>query len=138
MPVELIRQPPGLGQPLGLYCHLSIARGSEIVAVAGQVGIGRDGALAGDGSVTAQVRQVFANIAAVLESAGLGLSDVFKFTTYLVGEENLPEFMAARTVLFGELFPDGGYPPNTLLIVSRLVEQRFRVEIEALAVRSSL
>jgi enamine deaminase RidA (YjgF/YER057c/UK114 family) len=135
MPVDYIRQPPSLGEPLGLYSHLSIARGTEIVAVAGQVGIASDGNIPDDGSFTAQVRQAFLNVAAVLEAAGLRMRDLFKMTTYLVGAERIPEFMEARVGLFNELFPDGAYPPNTLLVVNRLVEERFLVEIEGLAVR---
>ncbi|HXY45168.1 MAG TPA: RidA family protein [Acidimicrobiales bacterium] len=135
MPVELIRQPASMGQPLGKYSQLSIARGTEIVAIAGQVGVTPDGRIPGDGSVTAQTRQAFFNVRAALEAAGLGLHDLFKMTTYLVGADNLPEFMEARSVLFTELFPDENYPPNTLLIVSRLVEERFQIEVEGLAVR---
>lgn len=136
MSVELIRQPSTLGEPLGLYSHVSIARGTEIVAIAGQVGLERDGALPGDGSITAQVRQAFANFVAALEAAGVGLQDVFKMTTYLVGADALPEFMQARSALFADLLPEGNYPPNTLLIVSRLVEERLQIEIEGLAIRS--
>lgn len=135
MPVELIGQPAGLGTPLGRYSHVAIAKGTEIVAVAGQVGIDSSGELAGDGSVAAQTKQAFANIATALASAGLSPADIFKTTTLLVGAEDLEEFMAARGEAFAEHFPEGNYPPNTLLIISRLVEERLRVEVEALAVR---
>ena len=136
MPVEFIRQPDGLGQPLGRYSHISLAAGTEIVSVAGQVGITKDGELADDGGLTAQVWQVFRNLRTALETQGLGLSDVFKFTTYLVGADNIDEFMAARTAAYAEFFPSG-YPPNTLLVVARLVEERFTVEVEAFAIRTA-
>jgi enamine deaminase RidA (YjgF/YER057c/UK114 family) len=137
MPVEFVRRPKGLGEPLGRYSHISIATGTELVTIAGQTGITDDGELAGDGSVTAQTRQVFRNLSTALESQGLGLGDVYKFTTYLVGAHNVEEFMAARTAVFAELYPDGQYPPNTLLVVARLVEERFLVEIEASAIGSA-
>jgi enamine deaminase RidA (YjgF/YER057c/UK114 family) len=137
MPVELIRQPDGLGSPLGRYSHISVAAGAEIVTVAGQVGITQDGELAGDGGLTAQVWQVFRNLSIALKSQGMELGDVFKLTTYLVGADNIPEFMAARTAAYGEFYPDGKYPPNTLLVVARLVEERFTVEIEAFAIRAT-
>jgi enamine deaminase RidA (YjgF/YER057c/UK114 family) len=137
MPVEFIRQPDGLGEPLGRYSHISVAAGSEIVTVAGQVGITKEGELAEDGSLTAQVWQVFRNLRTALETQGMGLSDVFKFTTYLVGADNIDEFMAARTAAYAEFFPGGEYPPNTLLVVARLVEERFTVEVEAFAIRKS-
>ncbi len=138
MPVEFIRQPDGLGQPLGRYSHVSVATGTEIVTVAGQVGITRSGELVGDGGLTEQTWQVFRNVRTALESQGLGLTDIFKFTTYLVGADNIPEFMAARTAAFAEFFPDGAYPPNTLIVVARLVEDRFAVEVEAMAIRNAV
>jgi len=135
MPVDFIRQPDGLGTPLGKYSHVSIARGTEIVTVAGQVGINDSGQLTGDGSLAAQTWQAFQNVATALKSAGLGMRDIFKTTTYLVGAENIPEFMAGRTAAFREFFEDGQFPPNTLLVVERLVEQRFTIEVEAFAIR---
>jgi hypothetical protein len=43
--------------------------------------------------------------------------------------------MAARAEVFPRHFPDGVYPPNTLLVVSRLVQPELLVEIEAMAVK---
>jgi enamine deaminase RidA (YjgF/YER057c/UK114 family) len=137
MPVQFIRQPAGLGTPLGRYSHISVAAGNEIVTVAGQVGIAEDGELAGDGGLTAQVWQVFRNLSTALKSQGTELGDVFKFTTFLVGADNIPEFMTARTAAFAEFYPDGNYPPNTLLVVAGLVEERFTVEVEAFAIRAA-
>lgn len=137
MPVEFTRQPAGLGQPLGRYSQIAVATGTQIVSVAGQVGITADGELAGDGGLAAQTWQTFANVATALAAAGLGTGDIFKTTTYLVGSVGMDDFMAARTTAFAEFFPSGQYPPNTLLVVSRLVEARFLVEVEALAIRAA-
>jgi enamine deaminase RidA (YjgF/YER057c/UK114 family) len=137
MPVEFIRKPDGLGEPLGKYSQISIATGTQIVAVAGQVGITASGELAGDGGLTAQTRQAFQNVATALKSAGLGMEDIFKTTTYLVGADNIPEFMEARKAAFSELFTDDQFPPNTLLVVARLVEERFTIEVEATAIRAA-
>ena len=43
--------------------------------------------------------------------------------------------MQARHEVFPAHFPGGVYPPNTLLIVSRLVKPELLVEIEAMAVK---
>jgi len=32
------------------------------------------------------------------------------------------------------MFPDGKYPPNTLLIIDRLVQEQFLIEIQTVAV----
>jgi enamine deaminase RidA (YjgF/YER057c/UK114 family) len=41
-------------------------------------------------------------------------------------------FYAVRDEIFPTLFPDGKYPANTLLIISRLVKPELFVEIEAI------
>ena len=122
--------PAALGEPLGKYSHLS--RAGDLVLVAGQVGARPDGSLAGE-DVGSQVRQIFENLRLALESTGGGLENVMKFTTYLVGEETIPEFFAARDELFAELYPSGKFPPNTLLVVHRLVGPELLVEIDAIA-----
>jgi enamine deaminase RidA (YjgF/YER057c/UK114 family) len=135
MSVNLIRRPAGLGEPRGRYSHVSVARGTELVTVAGQFGIDEHGEMTGDKSVTAQTRQAFANIAAALDEVGLSPADVFKTTTFVVDADNIDEFMTARTAVFADMFPSGQYPPNTLLVVARLVEPQFAIEIEASAIR---
>ncbi|MGB6569869.1 MAG: hypothetical protein WBF02_21475 [Xanthobacteraceae bacterium] len=36
---------------------------------------------------------------------------------------------------FPKLFKDGAYPPNTLLIIDRLVREEFLIEVSAVAAR---
>jgi len=122
--------PDGVGEPVGQYSHLSRVDG--LVFVAGQVGLGPDGILAGK-DLGSQARQTFANVRTILESQGGGLRDVLKFTTYVVGDEHIEPFYAVRREIFPKLYPDGQYPPNTLVVVSRLVDPDFLVEIEAIA-----
>lgn len=122
--------PVELGEPLGKYSHVSSAGG--LIFVAGQVGIDRDGNLAGP-ALPAQMRQVFANIGAALQARGGGFSDVMKFTTYLTDASLIGPFYQTREELFAELYPDGNYPPNTLLVIDRLVRPEYLLEIEAIA-----
>lgn len=124
--------PPQLAPPLGAYSHVSRAKG-EIVHVAGQVGIDAEGRLVGKDDCAAQARQAFANIGAALEAVGADFSNVVKFTTYLVDAQDIERFMAVRRELFPRLFPGGAYPPNTLLVIGRLVQAQFLIEIEAVA-----
>jgi enamine deaminase RidA (YjgF/YER057c/UK114 family) len=56
-----------------------------------------------------------------------------KFTTYLKHAEDIEEFMRVREKLFADFFPDGNCPPNTLLVVNRLVHDAFLVEVETTA-----
>lgn len=122
--------PSGAPAPIGMYSNLS--RAGDLLFVAGQVGLGADGNLVGEG-LEEQMEQAFGNIAAVLGSQGATLRDVTKFTTYLVSAEEIARFFEIRERLFPDLFPDGEYPPNTLLVVDRLVRPELRIEVEAIA-----
>jgi hypothetical protein len=41
--------------------------------------------------------------------------------------------MAWRQREFPKMFPDGMYPPNTLLMIDRLVQEQFLVEVQTIA-----
>ncbi len=126
--------PKTLGPPLGMYSHGMVAPAGELVVVAGQVGMDAVG-LAGP-DVGAQTKRALTNVRAVLDAAGCTMRDVVRLQTFLTRAEDIPAFMKARSEVFPELFPDGAYPPNTLLVISQLVRPEFLVEIEAMAVRA--
>jgi enamine deaminase RidA (YjgF/YER057c/UK114 family) len=124
-----------LGPTLGMYSHGMTVPAGEIVIVAGQVGTHRAGEVAGSGDVVAQTTQAFENVRAVLTAAGCAMTDVVRFQTFLTHATDVDGFMQARRELFPKYFPGGVYPPNTLLIISRLVKPELLVEIEAMAVK---
>lgn len=125
--------PKHFGAPLGLYSHGMLAPGGEVLVVAGQVGTDREGRAGED--VVAQTKQALENVRAVLEAGGCRWRDVVRLQTFLTSADDIAGFMKARQEVFPGYFPDGAYPPNTLLVVSRLVRPELRVEIEAMAVR---
>jgi enamine deaminase RidA (YjgF/YER057c/UK114 family) len=127
--------PPELPAPLGRYSHLGVAPVSRLVAVAGQVSVDVDGELVGAGDVRAQAVQAYENVRATLGCLGLGMADVWKLNAYVVGGDSIEPFMAARTEVYERYYPDGVYPPITLVAVSRLAFPELLVEIEAIAVR---
>jgi enamine deaminase RidA (YjgF/YER057c/UK114 family) len=114
-----------LGKPLGQYSHVTRVAAREFLFVAGMLAPGE--------SFDAQCSGVFAQIAEALKSAGAGWQNVVQFTTYLVHSQDIPKFMQWRLREFPRLFPDGRYPPNTLLIVDRLVQEHFLVEVQTVA-----
>ena len=126
--------PKAFEAPLGMYSHGMIAPGGEIVVVAGQVGMGQGGQVAG-GDVVTQTKQALYNVRAVVEAAGCAMRDIVRLQTFLTHAGDIDGFMRARAEIFPRYFPDGAYPPNTLLIVSRLVKPELLVEIEAMAVK---
>jgi len=128
-----IYNPVTMAKPLGLYCHVSRAKAGEFLHIAGQVSLDGAGELVGAGDFEAQMKQTYANLRAALESADAGFGDVVKFTTYMTRREDLGEYKRVRNALYDDIYPNGGYPPNTLLIVTALVNDDLLVEIEAVA-----
>ena len=124
-----------LGPTLGMYSHGMVAPAGEIVVVAGQVGMDAAGKLVGPGDIRAQTKQAFGNISKVLTAAGCGMRDVVRFQTFLTHASDIDGFMQARREVFPSYYPDGVYPPNTILVVSRLVQPELLIEIEAMAVK---
>ena len=126
-----ILNPDSLGRPLGQYSQITRVKASEFLFIAGQVGADRDGKVGGD--FDAQCVQVFANLGAALASQGASFANVVEFTTYLVHSQDIAKFMAYRAREFPRLFSGGAYPPNTLLIIDRLVREEFLIEVSAVA-----
>ena len=77
--------------------------------------------------------QTFANIEAALTSQGAGWANVVEFTTYMVHSQDIPKFMKFRLREFPRMFPNGAYPPNTLLMIDRLVGEAFLIEVKVVA-----
>jgi enamine deaminase RidA (YjgF/YER057c/UK114 family) len=129
-----IINPDALGKPLGQYSQIARVKGAaEYVFIAGQLATDKAGGIVGADDFDAQCVQVFANIGAALQSVGGGWANVVQFTTYLAHSQDIPKFMAYRKREFPGLFPGGAYPPNTLLVVDRLVQEPFLVEVQAVA-----
>ena len=128
-----ILNPDALGKPLGQYSQMTRVKASEFLFIAGQLGVDKDGKFAGDGGFDAQCVQTFANIEAALKSAGAGWGNVVQFTTYLVHSQDIPNFMKYRLREFPKMFSNGAYPPNTLLMIDRLVQEALLVEVQAVA-----
>ena len=114
-----------LGKPLGQYSHLARVKASEFLFIAGMLSPGE--------TFDAQCSGVFEQIEKALQSQGAGWGNVVQFTTYLVHSQDIPRFMQWRLREFPRLFPNGGYPPNTLLIIDRLVGEPYLIEVQAVA-----
>jgi enamine deaminase RidA (YjgF/YER057c/UK114 family) len=126
------QNPEALGKPLGQYSHITRVKASEFLFIAGQVAI-KDGNVVGADDFDAQCVQVFANIEAALKSQGASFANVVEFTTYMVHSQDIPKFMKYRLREFPRLFPNGAYPPNTLLMIDRLVNEAFLIEVQTVA-----
>jgi enamine deaminase RidA (YjgF/YER057c/UK114 family) len=122
--------PDSLGRPIAPYSNIARVKASEFLLIAGQVGMDKSGKTPAD--FEGQCAQVFANIGAALASQSAGFPNIVEFTSYLVHSQDIGKFVnTARE--YPRLFPGGGYPTNTLLIVDRLVREEFLIEVSAVA-----
>ncbi|HAL48789.1 MAG: RidA family protein [SAR202 cluster bacterium] len=120
-------------EPVQAYSQAVRVSGGSLLFVSGQVAADLNGAVVGVGDAAAQTKRVLANIQAILASQGAAMTDVIEFTTYLVGRESVAGYMAGRSEVFPEMYPDGDFPTNTVLVISGLAREDFLVEISAIA-----
>ncbi len=133
MTVTLIN-PAELPQ-IDLYRQVSVATGSKLVFVAGQIAWDAAGATVGAGDLAAQVEQIYLNLGTALAAAGATFDDVAKLTAYLVDwtPDKMPAFLEGAARAFGQLGVDPT-PPFTGIGVATLAAPDLLVEIEAVAV----
>lgn len=124
--------PAGAAPAQGLYSHVGCVEGGRTFYLAGQLAVGPDGAVVGAGDFDAQFACVFGNMRDVLAGLGLDFRSVIKFTTYMTDSGNIPDFMRLRAAHFPEWFGGEVFPPNTLLVIDRLVKAEFLLEVEAI------
>ncbi|MFF0739460.1 RidA family protein [Streptomyces sp. NPDC004111] len=133
MPLTLIN-PSGLPEA-DAYRQVSVATGSKLVFVAGQVAQDADGTTVGAGDLAAQVEQCYLNVATALAGAGATFDDVAKLTVHVVDwtPEKMPLFLegVARAAATLGTTP---VPPGTLLGAAALAAPDHLVEVEATAV----
>jgi len=105
---------------------------SSDLFIAGQVPSDQSGSTVGKGNFDAQCTQVYANIHAALKSVGGDWGNVVQFTSFLVREQDAAAFRAWRGREFPKMFPNGA-PPNTLLIITRLADPDYLLEVQTIA-----
>lgn len=125
--------PDALAKPLGQYSHITRVKAAEYLFIAGQIATDASGTPVGENDFEAQCAQVFANIGAALQSQGAGWKNVVQFTTYIVHSQDIARLRKYRSREYPKMFPDGNYPPNTLLVVDRLAQESFLIEVQAVA-----
>ncbi|MFI8368962.1 RidA family protein [Streptomyces sp. NPDC085466] len=133
MAINLV-DPAGLVK-VDLYRQVSVATGSKLVFVAGQVALDADGVIVGEGDLAAQVEQCYLNVATALAEVGASFHQVAKLTVYAVDlvPEKLPLFAegVARAAAKLGVTPT---PPLTGVGVAALAAPGLLVEVEATAV----
>lgn len=131
MSIQKVVNPLGWKAPSG-YAHGVITSG-RIIVTAGQIGWNpRTGAFETD-DFAEQAAQAFKNIVDILKSAGGRPEHLVRLTWYVT---NRAEYIRARReigVAYKEII-GRNYPAMSVIVVTGLLEERAKVEIEATAV----
>ncbi|MBL8805473.1 MAG: RidA family protein [Rhodospirillales bacterium] len=120
--------PPELAAPLARYVHaVEISTPGRMLFASGQLAVAKDGAV--PSGIDAQCDLIFANLDAILRSAGMGRSDVVRVNAFVIERDDLKPYMAARDRWFAGYEP----PASTLMMVAGFTRPEFKVEIEIVA-----
>jgi enamine deaminase RidA (YjgF/YER057c/UK114 family) len=126
---------PGGLPRIDAYRQVSVASGSRLVFVAGQVAWDAEGVTIGKGDLAAQVEQSCLNVGTALAEVGGSFDDVAKLTFYVVDwtPDKMPSLLEGISRAAAKLGITPA-PPATLIGVAALDVPEHLVEIEATAV----
>jgi 2-iminobutanoate/2-iminopropanoate deaminase len=104
---------------------------SRLIFLSGQIGIDPASQKLATGGVAAQARQIFKNIAAILQAAGSDLSQVVKVTVFL---NDMGDFKTVNAI-YADHFQEF-YPARSAVAVKGL-PLGAEIEIEVMAISSA-
>ncbi|MDH3716298.1 MAG: RidA family protein [Gammaproteobacteria bacterium] len=106
-------------------------RAGTFVAVSGSASVGPDGELVGEGDAYRQAQRCIEVIRDALEEAGAGLGHVVRTRMFVTDIEQWADIARAHQEAFA-----GIMPATSMVEVTRLIDPRMLVEIEADAIVS--
>lgn len=125
------RNPAGLHRNPAYSQMVVVSGPARTIYVGGQNAVTADGTIVGQGDLTAQAEQIFANLQVALADAGADLGHIVKWTIYVV--KGQPAFPAIA--VFQRVWGQRPNPPAiTVLYVDALAHPEYLLEIEAIAV----
>ncbi|REE67339.1 reactive intermediate/imine deaminase [Paenibacillus taihuensis] len=127
---QLIFRNPQPMPPANGYTHVVEVRNGRTIYVSGQIAINQNGEVVGLGDLAAQTRQVFENIKVALEASNVSFDDVVKLTFFLTDISQIQVVRDIRDMYINTKNP----PASSAVEVSKLVNDQFLIEIEAIAV----
>ena len=125
-----VLQPAGWAKPIG-YSN-GIAASGRTVYVGGQIGWNAQNQFETDDFV-AQTRQTLANIVAVLAEAGARPEHITTMTWYVIDKHEYQASLKGIGAAYREII-GRHFPAMAAVQVSALMEDRAKVEIQAIAV----
>jgi enamine deaminase RidA (YjgF/YER057c/UK114 family) len=122
-------QPKDVAKPKGVWTPVVVTKPGRMVFVSGFTSRDENGNVVGVGDIRAQTRQVCENLKKAMKAAGGELSDIVAVTVFVRDITQFDDIHAVRR----EYFPDKP-PTSTMVEISRLVDERSLIEINAIAV----
>lgn len=117
-------------EPVVGYARAVSVRGmTRTIYVTGTTATDEQGEVVGEGDARAQTLQALANIERALARLGASLADVVRTRIYVTDISQWEAVGRAHGEIFGQILP-----ATTMVEVSRLIDPRMLVEIEADAV----
>jgi enamine deaminase RidA (YjgF/YER057c/UK114 family) len=134
--------PKGTAQPVGWYTHAMKVSPKQLVFVAGQVPIDKDGNVVGVDrneklknhqtiDLAVQVRQTFLNVKAALEASGASMKDIVRLDTYVVASA-MNEWRTIGRKIKHEMLEEEPPPGATVFVVGLMIPEAL-LEISAVA-----
>jgi 2-iminobutanoate/2-iminopropanoate deaminase len=124
-----ILEPEGVMKPFGVWSPVIVTNPGRLVFISGFTSRNEKGDVVGVGDIGAQTRQVCENLKLSMEAAGGSLKDIVAVTVFVRDITKFDDIHAVRR----EYFPDSA-PTSTMVEVSRMVDERSLIEINAIAV----
>jgi 2-iminobutanoate/2-iminopropanoate deaminase len=124
------RNPSAIAPPAAKYSHsVEVPPNARWLFTAGQAGVRLDGTI--PDSFEAQHDQIWQNTLAILADAGMGAEDIVRLNVYSTDPDGLQCVRAHREKY---LKPDHT-PASTWVVVSRLANPKWVVEMETVAAK---
>jgi enamine deaminase RidA (YjgF/YER057c/UK114 family) len=125
-----LHNPRAIHPPVGNYSHgVAMPPNCRALFVAGQIGIRADGTTPADFEEQCDV--VWQNIKAIVEDAGMKLTDIVKLTVLLTDRANLSKLAEVRKRYLGD-----HKPAATGFVVAGLVRPEWQIEVDAIALKA--
>ena len=101
----------------------------DVLFLAGQIGLVTETNKMIEGGTLAEAEQIFKNIAAVLESQGMGFEDIVKVTVFGMDIKEFPDV----NKLYATYFPEN--PPARAFVQAAALPAGARIELDVIAYR---
>jgi enamine deaminase RidA (YjgF/YER057c/UK114 family) len=122
--------PRDVHAPVGPYSHTAVVNaGTELIFIAGQVGMRADGSV--PSAFAEQAEVTFQNVRACLAAHGLGVEAVVRLGVFVLPGQDFAVLRAVRERHFG-----AHRPASTTVYVPQLASPAFLLEVEAVAVKT--